>query len=83
VTTLTGKQVHIAAWLALRACICLHISVPAFNRRGVLAACKNRGFKGRTLAQARVWVDEQCDALSIARNAGIPAKHVRENTNVD
>lgn len=76
-TTLTGNQVRIAAWLALRSYICLHISVPAFDRRKVLAACKSRGFTGRTLAQARVWVDTQCDALGIARSAGIPADAVR------
>ena len=76
-TTLVGNQVRIAAWLSLRSFICLHLRVPAFDRRRVLYACKSNGFKGRTLAQARVWVDEQCDALGIARDAGIPADAVR------
>lgn len=35
------------------------------------------GFTGKTLKQARVWVDDECDKLGIARDAGIPKDAVR------
>jgi hypothetical protein len=76
-TTLVGHQVVLASWMALRSSIYLHLAVPSFNRRNVLAAARSRGFTGRTLEQARVWVDEQCDALGLARDAGLPARHAR------
>ena len=75
--TLVGKQVVLAGWLALRSFICLHLRVKQFDRAKVLAACRSRGFKGRTLAQARVWVDTQCDALGLRRDQGIPKDMVR------
>lgn len=78
-TTLEGDQVRIASMLSLRSFIALHLAVPHFDRRKVLAAARSHGFTGRTLAQARVWVDEYCDKHGIPRNAGLPAKYVRHN----
>jgi hypothetical protein len=74
---LTGKAIYIAQRMALRSKVSLHLAVPGFDRRIVLAQCRAHGFKGRTLKQARVWVDEYCDALGIPRDAGIPAKYAR------
>ncbi len=64
-TVLTGKAIYIAQRMTLRSKVSLHL------------ACRAHGFKGRTLKQARVWVDEYCDALGIPRDAGIPAKYAR------
>jgi hypothetical protein len=76
-SALTGDWIYIAQRMALRSKVSLHLAVPAFDRRIVLSQCRMHGFKGRTLRQARVWVDEYCDALGIPRDAGLPAKYVR------
>lgn len=76
-TTLTGSPIVIAQRMAIRSAVSLHLAVPAFDRRKILATCRRHGFTGRTIEQARVWVDAYCDELGIPRNAGLPACYVR------
>ena len=74
-TVITGSNIIAARWMALRSAIVLHLRVPQFDRSKLLRVCKHNGFKGRTLKQARVWVDEMCDDVGLRRDAGIPSAH--------
>lgn len=72
-TTITDPYVIAQyKWMSLRSYIALHQSVPAFKRTQVLHVCRRSGFTGRTLEQARRWVDIQCDEMGLTRTQGLP-----------
>ena len=66
-TAISGPQAtYDFSWLVLRARLRLELKVPAFARggsgRSTMLALHARGFKGRTRAEALLWLDREIAA---------------------